>query len=61
MNPLLLQLMEAQGEIKIRLLNAGLSPEHSHVLAADLLDYIVRSPIVTKDHLAAYTALNPIP
>ncbi len=58
MNKTLLQLMEIQGEIKIRLMKAGLSQEKSHELAGELLDYIARSPITTDEHRQAYTALG---
>jgi hypothetical protein len=57
MNPALLQLLSVQGEIKIRLMGA-LPQEAAHEIAADLLDYIARSPIVTPEHRAAYKALE---
>lgn len=57
MNQTLLDLLSLQGEIKVRLMRAGLSQDISHETAADLLDYIARSPVVTEDHRKDYLEL----
>lgn len=57
MNELLLaQLMEVQGEIKVRLMKAGLMSE-AHDLAADILDYIVQAPITKNEYQKLYAEL----
>lgn len=58
MNQTLLDLLSLQGEIKVRLMRAGLSQDVAHETAADLLDYIARSPVVTEDHRKDYLQLG---
>lgn len=58
----LLQLIDLQGEIKIRLIKSGITQDKAHEIAADLLNFIARCPVATEDHRKTYISLgNPFP
>lgn len=58
MNPDLLPLLHLQGDLKVALLQYGLSQERAHDLAGKLLDLIAKSLAIKPNVAAAYEALS---
>jgi hypothetical protein len=54
----LMQMMQVQGEIKIRLIKAGLTQTTAHELAGELMDFVLKSPITNEEHRKVYESLN---
>ncbi len=59
MNPKILQMLALQGDIKIRLIKAGLSQSAAHALAGEFIDAVLRSPVATEEYRKAYFELPP--
>lgn len=58
MNPELHELMALQGEIKIAAMKLGVAQEVAHELAAEVLDLVASSSVVTEAHRKEYKFLT---
>ena len=57
MDEKLLQMLEVQGEMKVRLMGMGFSQDVASKISCDLFNDLMTSPIVTDEHRQRYKNL----